>query len=127
MPRPKGIPAYKLHKASGQARVIIDGRHVYLGRYGSPESHEEYGRVIAENLQRNLSRANATNGSGRPTNNLSVNELISAYVTFAKSYYVENGIPTKEVTSIKDALKPLRDGVTLRKHALNFATTQFVQ
>ena len=47
MPRTKGIPAYKRHKASEQARVIIDGHHVYLGPHGSPESHEEYARVIA--------------------------------------------------------------------------------
>jgi hypothetical protein len=31
MPRTKGIPAYGLHKPTGQARVRIDGRDVYLG------------------------------------------------------------------------------------------------
>jgi hypothetical protein len=29
MPRLKGLPAYRLHRSSGQARVIIDRRHVY--------------------------------------------------------------------------------------------------
>jgi hypothetical protein len=33
------VPAYRLHRPSGQARVIINGRHIYLGKFGSPESH----------------------------------------------------------------------------------------
>ena len=44
------IPSYRLHKPSGQARVIIDRRHIYLGKYGSPESWEKYRRIIAERL-----------------------------------------------------------------------------
>lgn len=48
MPQPKAVPAYKLHKATGQARVIIDGRHRYLGPFGSPESFERYARLVAE-------------------------------------------------------------------------------
>ncbi|HSI32095.1 MAG: hypothetical protein ACAI43_26115 [Phycisphaerae bacterium] len=48
MPRPRQIPAYKLHMLSGQACVILDGRHVYLGTFGSPESRENYARLIGE-------------------------------------------------------------------------------
>jgi hypothetical protein len=48
MPKRNGhVPAYRLHKPSGQARVIIDGKHVYLGEYGSPESREKYARLLA--------------------------------------------------------------------------------
>ena len=50
MPRRKGVPAYRLHKPSGQARVISDGRHVYLGPYGSEESKAEYERLIRKLL-----------------------------------------------------------------------------
>ena len=32
------VPAYRLHKPSGQARVIIDGEHVYLGVYGTQKA-----------------------------------------------------------------------------------------
>ena len=42
------VPSYCLHRASGRAVVRLGGRDVYLGEYGSPESHEEYERVIAE-------------------------------------------------------------------------------
>jgi len=30
MPPSQRVPAYRLHKPSGQARVIVDGKHVYL-------------------------------------------------------------------------------------------------
>ncbi len=46
--RPRKIPSYGRHKASGQAVVCINGRHVYLGKYGTPESYEKYHRLIAE-------------------------------------------------------------------------------
>ena len=45
MPR-KSVPSYRLHKPSGQARTIIGGRHVYLGKYNSPESRQRYARLI---------------------------------------------------------------------------------
>jgi len=48
MPREKRVPSYRLHRSSGQARVIIDGKHVYLGPYGSPQSREMYAKLIAE-------------------------------------------------------------------------------
>ena len=49
MPRRTGhVPSYRLHKPSGQARVIVNGKHHYLGRYGSPESQEAYARLVAE-------------------------------------------------------------------------------
>lgn len=48
MPRPKGIPSYRLHPRSGQARVTIDGKDHYLGPMDSPGSREEYERVISE-------------------------------------------------------------------------------
>jgi len=48
MPRKSAVPSYRLHKASGQARTIVNGRHVYLGKYGSPESRQKYARILAE-------------------------------------------------------------------------------
>lgn len=35
-------PGYSLHKASGQARVKFNGKTTYLGKFGSPESHQRY-------------------------------------------------------------------------------------
>ena len=45
---PRKIPAYRLHKPTGQAVVTLNGRDFYLGRHGSPASRDEYDRLIAE-------------------------------------------------------------------------------
>lgn len=45
--RPKRPPAYQLHKPSGRARVSIRGHDIWLGTYGSPESHERYNQIVA--------------------------------------------------------------------------------
>jgi hypothetical protein len=41
-------PAYSVHKPSGQARVIIDRKHIYLGPHGSPQSYDRYQDLIAQ-------------------------------------------------------------------------------
>ncbi len=49
MPRPAAlIPAYTLHRASGQAIVRLSGRDHYLGPHGTPESRQKYDRLMAE-------------------------------------------------------------------------------
>lgn len=48
MPRPVRVSSLGRHAATGQARVLINGRHVYLGKYGSPEAEEKYRRLVAE-------------------------------------------------------------------------------
>jgi len=44
--KPIRVPNYRLHKPSGQARVIINGQHVYLGEFGSAESFPERALVV---------------------------------------------------------------------------------
>ena len=46
--RAKSAPKYRLHKPSQNAVVTINGKNIYLGRYDTPESHELYRRLIAE-------------------------------------------------------------------------------
>jgi hypothetical protein len=49
MPRRFGKnPAYRKHKATGQAVVILSGRDYYLGPHGSPASKAEYDRRVRE-------------------------------------------------------------------------------
>lgn len=38
------LPKYGFHKASGQTRVLLSGREVYLGVHGSAESRQKYER-----------------------------------------------------------------------------------
>lgn len=98
------MPIRLLHKPSGQARVIIDGKHIYLGEYGSPESHEKYARLIAEFSK----PAEAKVDAGKGKSELSVNEMLVRYCEFAQSYYVKDGEPTQELASMAEALLPLR-------------------
>jgi site-specific recombinase XerD len=108
--RNRRAPSYRLHKPSGQARVIIDGKHVYLGRFNSPESHEKYHRLVAEWLAAGK-KPDAGDGHGdgiivRPTP--TVDQLILTFWRHAKRRYVKNGRPTSEVRSFKVALRPVR-------------------
>jgi integrase len=97
-------PSYRHHKPTNQAVVTLDGRDFYLGRFGKPESRAGYDRMIAEWLLigRRLPAPTA-NGS-----DLSVNELLVAYLRHADGYYVKAGKPTTEPVNIKLALRPLR-------------------
>lgn len=107
MPRLKGSkclkpPSYRLHRASGQAVVTIDGHDKYLGPYGSPESKAEYDRLIAEWLVRGRRAAPP------PDTGPTVNEVILQYWRHAQAYYVKDGKQTTEPVAIRHSLKPLR-------------------
>ena len=112
MPRKPSPPTYKLHKSSGQARVTLNGRHYYLGQYGSPESREKYARLIAEYYSAAGNRSDLTQRQSLsipkiPT--ISVNEVILKYVLFARTYYRKDGEPSREIANIQDATKPLQE------------------
>ncbi len=97
------VPAYRLHRPTGQARVIIGGRHFYLGKHGSPESWEKYRRLIAERLAPAPSAA-----SPAPACDLTIIELIAAYWQYAEGYYVKDGRPTDHLHIVRRALGLLR-------------------
>jgi integrase len=48
MAKSRRIPKYVHHKPSGQARVRINGKDRYLGKFGTPGSHELYDELISE-------------------------------------------------------------------------------
>ena len=49
MPRLKyRVPSYRRHKVTGQAVVTLAGKDHYLGSYGTPESRENYQRLVSE-------------------------------------------------------------------------------
>jgi hypothetical protein len=116
MPRSARVPSYCLHKPSGQARVILDGRHVYLGPHGSPQSRESYARLIAERFlvthpirsSRPAGKPARAETSAVAVTPLAVNELLLQYLKFAEGYYVLDGQPTGELRNLKDAVRPLR-------------------
>ena len=87
MPK-KNLPNRRLHKASGQAFVILlchDGvrRCHYLGKYSSPESRSEYDRLIG---------IYTANGRKMPppekeSAGVLVKELAVKYLQWAEGYY----------------------------------------
>ncbi|WP_417385647.1 tyrosine-type recombinase/integrase [Gimesia sp.] len=91
-------PAYQLHKASGQARVRINGNDHYLGPYGSQESRDEYDKLISVWL----SRQDVSNIK------LTIADLSLLFIEFADGYYRKaDGMPTSEAANIRKALKYL--------------------
>ena len=94
MPK-KRLPKYCHHKATGQARVRIDGKDVYLGTYNSPESHRRYAVIITEWQQAgNCPRGEATFG-----------ELSMMYLKQCEKHYRKNGKLTSEYGLIRYALR----------------------
>ncbi len=109
MPRASRVPSYCCHKASGQAVVRIDGRDHYLGAYGGRESHEHYARLIAEwTLNEPKQAVRAPTLMARESHVVSIAELIRRYRHFAETYYVRDGHPTTEITSMRYSLRALR-------------------
>ena len=93
----KKVPRYSLHKASGQARVRIEGKDIYLGVYGSEESHKRYSEVLAE----------WSRGNTHHVKDLKIRELTKLYIEHCKVYYRKNGEVTGEVANVRAALKYL--------------------
>ena len=99
------IPKYRHYKPKDLAVVRIDGHDHYLGRYGTPESHAEYHRLLAEHhANGNVARPDT------PRNDLTVNELLLAFVEYAETYYRRpDGTPAPELENLLIAIRPLRE------------------
>lgn len=99
-----GVPSYpsKPHK-SGQARIWIKGRTFYLGVYGSTESKSKYARLIAEHFGSSQPVLSA------PKAEISVAELLAAFMAMATLRYQKNGKPTSEVRLFMAAIGPVLD------------------
>lgn len=103
----KRIPSYSLHKATGQARVRINGKTHYLGKYGTSESKARYDALIAGWLN---------GGDPIIRTDLTVGRLCIKYLNeHAVRYYVKGGQVTSEVSAIRCALRPLVDLYNTRR------------
>ena len=102
------VPKYRLHRPSGQAVASFNGVDYYLGKHGSEESRNEYDRLLGEWMMKG--RQLPTKAARSPVGQMTVNELMFAYLHFAKGYYLKNGEPTGEYDAIRYSLKPVRQG-----------------
>jgi len=84
--------------------VRLSSRDLYLGPYGSPESEARNESLVAEWLKRDRKMPPKPAGVTK-RKNLVVNELILAYIEFAKGYYVKGGQPTGEIANIREVLR----------------------
>jgi integrase len=105
MPRSPIQPSYRYHKARNCAVVTLGGKNFYLGRYNSPESHEEYARLITEWRRNGAPPPVLTTPASQA---LSVSDLILAYFLHVQAHYVKNGKPTSEQDNIRQALRFVR-------------------
>jgi integrase len=110
------VPAYSLHKPSGQAKVKYNGKTVYLGRHGSPESHQRYAEFIAKFRKRDDPPAIA---EPVPGTILTIGECVLRYFEHARTYYTKNGKPTSELSVIRALIRPLT------RHHSDLAVTDF--
>lgn len=103
MPRLLGkLPAYRKHRASGQAVVTLGGRDFYLGPWKSAASRAEYGRITREWLAGGVAKSSAEG-------DLTIVELLAAFMRHAKAYYVDvDGKSTSELGSYKTLVQRLK-------------------
>ena len=84
------VPTYRLHAPSGQAVITLrlpDGgrKDVYLGEYDSPESRQEYTRILQEIAVSPGPKSAASPIVGQT--DLTMNELLEAFMEHARCHY----------------------------------------
>ena len=108
-------PGYCHHKPTGQAYARFNGKTVYLGAYGSPESKQQYDRLKAEWLLNRHSKAFNPCPSG-PT----MAEVSLSYLAHAEEYYAGSS----EYVNLRLALRPVSE-LYATLAARDFGTVQF--
>lgn len=78
------VPKYQKH-SSGQARVIINSKVFYLGRYNSRASKQRYDQIISEWLASGRSQL-----FGERVETLTMAQLMLGYINHSKKYYSES-------------------------------------
>lgn len=96
-------PSYRLHKATRQAVVTLNGRDYYLGEHGSQVSRSAYDRLISEWLAHGRRLP-----PSRDDPDYTVTEVVAAYWQHAERYYHRNGEPTSELAYLRESLRVLK-------------------
>ena len=95
------LPKFRLHKASGQGFIELNGKRIYLGKYGLPETEENYRRHLSEWLASERQAAGAFPA-------LNVAALVVRFFSHAEAYYLDaRGEKTSEIDALKSATRPL--------------------
>lgn len=102
--KPSNLPKYRRQKSKPYDRAFVElnGQRIYLGRWDSPKSKEQYERLMADWLAngRQLSVA---------ADEILINELLTRFIQHAELYYRRrDGSPTQEISDIMMSLRPVR-------------------
>jgi len=90
-------PRYQHYKARNSARVRIEDKPIYLGKYDSPESHTKDKRLIPDWLSQSQ---HFPHESAQNT----LIELMASYLRHAREYYRQHGEPSRESRLIAEAM-----------------------
>lgn len=105
MPRvtPDYVPAYRLHKASGQAIVTLSGKDHLLGAFGTPPSRVKYHQLVADWIAGERKPLVATRIIASPVEalgSMSVASLVDAFKRHVNATYIDtDGNPQKSATA----------------------------
>ena len=99
----KRLPKYS--RKGRKAVVFMSGRTHYLGDYDSPESREEYDRLILQYLNSNRTLAEVA----KPARNYTtVEDVVIAFWKHTKDYYGDSGKRRCHRNYIKTVLQSVR-------------------
>ena len=98
--RKLALPSYLKHAATGQARTVWDGKTIYLGKYGSPESLAKHNQICAEVL--------ATGHIRTEVASIGIEELIAKFIADMDIEYTK-----RDSREAKQMRRPLRTLVEL--------------
>lgn len=98
--RKKTLPSYRIHAASGQARVTIAGKTYYLGKFETDASRAEYNRLMAEYIA--TGEVNSPNCPDSRT----VVEIVVAFLSDLDARLQRGSLSKKERTAFTRSLGP---------------------
>ena len=107
-------PSLVHHKPTGQARVRLNGRDFYCGKFGSPESLVRYQELLAQHTAGTIPKSKPRVVKPLPRNPgvpLSVDMLAARYITehVLIHYRHPDGTHTSEVDGIRNSIQWLID------------------
>jgi len=123
---PIRTPKLRQHKGSGQALVCLDGKRIYLGRWGTPQAEQEYRRMVAEWLSRGAAEPPKRGPAVEPAKPVSIPiaELCVAYLRHAEKWYRKDGKVTGTIYTVRSAVRAL-DALYGERDAAEFTATAF--
>lgn len=96
------VPGYRLHKATGQSVVTLNGRDHYLGKFGTEASHEAYRQLVATWL------ANGRRLPDSRPDTITVAEVCDRFLTWCEQEYRDHaGNLARSVVNVRLALRGL--------------------